>query len=127
MAGICGECGSIIGGIGHKCKGKPKAAKKKNIINRFHDLPGFNITKPSIDTFKVEDNNGNWKIERPLFRWVRVNQDQADDEAKMLNIGYQIAMYDILANRPEALKYLTLLKAEMESVEKQVEGVDFNK
>jgi hypothetical protein len=101
-------------------------AKKKPVkINKFHDLPGFAITTPFIDEFKVEDNNGNWKIERPLFRWSRVHKFQAEDEAKMLNIGYQIAMYDLAAKRPKALKNFAKLKGEMERIEKQMEGVVF--
>ena len=43
--------------------------KKSKKENKFHDLPGLNITQPVINEFKVEDGNGNWRIERPLFRW----------------------------------------------------------
>lgn len=93
---------------------------------KFHDLPGLGITNPFIKEFKVVDNNGNWKIERPLFRWVRVYKEQADEEAKMLNIGYQIAMYDLAAKRPQAVKNFALLKKEMQRIEKQMKGVDFN-
>ena len=100
--------------------------KKSKKENKLHDLPGLNITQPVINEFKVEDGNGNWRIERPLFRWGRVFRGQAEDEAKMLNIGYQIALYDIAAGRPEAMKNLALLKEEMERIEAQVKGVDFD-
>ncbi len=100
-------------------------ATKKKSKNKFHDLPGFTITKPHVTTFQVYDNNGNWKIERPLFRWVRVDKEYAEDEAKMLNIGYQIAMYDIIAKRPDAMKYLKLLKQEVARIEKQFKDVTF--
>lgn len=96
-------------------------------INKFHDLPGLAITNPHVDTFKVSDNNGNWKIERPLFRWVRVDKWYAEEEAKMLNIGYQIALYDIIAKKPEAMEYLKKLRAEVKRIEKQCKGVDFSK
>lgn len=101
--------------------------KKAVLKHKFHDLPGLAITDPHVNTFKVVDNNGNWKIERPLFRWVRANKWHADEEAKMLNIGYQIALYDIVAKKPEAMQYLKKLKEEVRRIEKQFKGVDFSK
>lgn len=100
-------------------------AKKPVIKHKLHDLPGLSLTKPWITPFTVQDNNGNWLIERPLFRWARVHREHAEQEAEMLNVGYQIAMLDILAERPEAMAMLMQLKAEKEKIEKQVEGVVF--
>ncbi len=94
----------------------PKKAK-------LHELPGLMLNEPMIKPFKVVDNNGNWLIERPLMRWVRVDKSWAEDEAKMLNVGYQIAMLDLLAGIPEAVKNQKLLKAWKEKVEKQFTGV----
>lgn len=104
---------------------KQKKSTPRVKTHKFHDLPGLYITTPHVDVFKVQDNNGNWLIERPLFRWGRVNREHAESEAKMLNLGYQHALYDLIAGRPEALAILTKLKGEMKSVEKQVKGVKF--
>lgn len=103
-----------------------KAPKKKKITNKIHDVPGLMLSNPLVDPFKVTDGHGNWKIERPLFRWGRMNKSQADDEAKMLNVGYQIAMLDLLAKRPEALKNLKALKKMKDDIENKFKGFDFD-
>ena len=100
--------------------------KNKEIkSNKLHELPGLSLTEPMVKPFKVVDNNGNWKIERPLFRWVRVDKSYAEDEAKLLNIGYQTAILDLLAKIPEALKNQKSLKEWKDKIEKQFKNVDF--
>jgi hypothetical protein len=101
----------------------PKKVSKGTLL---HDLPGLAITDPWVKPFTVEDNNGNWKIQRPLFRWVRVDKSYAEDEAKMLNIGYTIAILDILAKRPEALAMMKKLKVEMTRINKQFKNKKFD-
>ena len=96
----------------------PKKAK-------LHELPGLMLNEPMINPFKVVDNRGNWLIERPLFRWVRVEKSHAEEEAKLLNVGYQLAVLDLLAGLPEAMKNQKLLKAWKDKVEKQFTGVKF--
>lgn len=102
-----------------------KTKKQKSKRHKFHELPGLTITTPHVQVFDVQDNNGNWLIERPLFRWVRVDKTQALEEAKMLNLGYQHCLYDLIAKRPEAMALFKKLKGEMKGVEKQLKGVSF--
>ena len=101
------------------------AVKKKSKINKMHDIPGLYLTRPLVKAFTVDDNNGNWLIQRPLFRWVRADKLHAQEDADMMNIGYHTALLDILAKRPEAMKMLAKMKEYKEGIEKQVKGVDF--
>lgn len=98
---------------------------KTKKTNTLHSLPGLAFSEPSITPFVVLDNNGNWKIERPLFRWVRVNRDHAHEEAKLMNIAYQIALFDIMGKRPDTMKMFKQLQTWKNKTEKQFKDVKF--
>jgi len=102
-----------------------KTIKKLVFRNTLHNLPGLFLNTPMVRPFKVSDNNGNWLIERPLFRWARIDQGTAQGECDLLNIGYQIAILDILGKRSEAAKIRKVLKKWKDELEKKMVNVKF--